>query len=286
MAKNELLEEILDDLSVIKGKDDARDKMLADIQSSLNQLHEKVAQIQQNGKSCNAPPGNSIPYGTLKDAVYDGMADYYKDQPDSTGILTENNLMTIHDIFWDLYQKEFPKYRQEEKEEIQKKRDELAKQRHAQGIKEISQVAEWAPEYPIEIQRLIRFIGMNSLEETEPVETAHKILKVWGDTFQRATTPPPLEPPSLKAWLMYKWQQVKTYLHNRKALAYTFIFFCVLTIFVCIHLYQCAVMDLDRTNRIFYHNVIRNEQRAKDYHALDSLIHSNSFFKTYRTLDE
>lgn len=44
-------------------------------------------------------------------------------------------------------------------------------------------------------------------------------------------------------------------------------------------------MDLDRTNRIFYHNVIRNEQRAKDYYALDSLIHSNSFFKTYRTLD-
>lgn len=31
MAKNELLEEILDDLSVIKGKDEARDKQLADI---------------------------------------------------------------------------------------------------------------------------------------------------------------------------------------------------------------------------------------------------------------
>lgn len=182
-GKNELLEEILDDLSVIKGKDEARDKQLADIQKTLNELLDKFAQVPQNEQSDNAPLGNGLTYGTLKDAVYDGMADYYKDQPDSTGILTENNLMTIHDIFWDLYQKEFAKYRQEEKEEIQKKRDEIAKQRHAQGIKEISQVAEWAPEYPIEIQRLIRFIGMNSLEETEPVETAHKILKVWGDTF-------------------------------------------------------------------------------------------------------
>lgn len=85
---------------------------------------------------------------------------------------------------------------------------------------------------------------------------------------------------------MFKWQQAKKILHNRKALAYTFIYLCALAIVVCLSLYQSAVMDLDRTNRIFYHNVIRNEQRAKDYHALDSLIHSNSFFKTYRTLDK
>lgn len=285
MAKNELLEEILDELSVIKGKDEARDKQLADILSTLKELLDKFAQIPQNGKNDNAPPGNDLAYGTLKDAVYDSMADFYKNQPDSKGILTENNLMTIHDIFWDLYQKEFAKFRQEEKEEIQKKRDEIAKFRHIQGIDEISQVAEWAPEYPIEIQRVIRFIGRNTLEETEPVKTAHKIMKVWGDMFLRITTPPPPEPPSLRAWLKFKWQQVKTHLHNRKALAYTFIYFCTLAIFVCIHLYQSVVMDLDRTNRIFYHNVIRNEQRAKDYHALDSLIHSNSFFKTYRTLD-
>lgn len=286
MAKNELLEEILDDLSVIKGKDEARDKQLADIQKMLNELLDKFAQVSQNEQSDNAPPGNGLTYGTLKDAVYDGMADYYKDLPDSTGILTENNLMTIHDIFWDLYQKEFAKYRQEEKEETQKKRDEIAKLRHVQGINEISQVAEWAPEYPIEIQRVIRFIGRNTLEETEPVETTHKILKVWGDMFLRATTPPSPEPPSLKFWLIYKWQQIKAYFRNRTALAYTFIYIGILTIFVCVSLYQSAVMDLDRTNRIFYHIVIRNEQRAKDYHALDSLIHSNSFFKTYRTLDK
>ena len=45
MAKNELLEEILDDLSVIKGKDEARDKQLADIQETLNELLDKFAQV-------------------------------------------------------------------------------------------------------------------------------------------------------------------------------------------------------------------------------------------------
>ena len=45
-------------------------------------------------------------------------------------------------------------------------------------------------------------------------------------------------------------------------------------------------MDLDRVNRIFYKTVIRDEQGSKDYHEMDSLIHSNSFYKTYRTIDK
>lgn len=34
-------------------------------------------------------------------------------------------------------------------------------------------------------------------------------------------------------------------------------------------------MDLDRTNRLFYKNVIINEKRKKDYQELYSLIHSS-----------
>ena len=40
-------------------------------------------------------------------------------------------------------------------------------------------------------------------------------------------------------------------------------------------------MDLDRTNRVFYKKIIMDEKRKKDYQELDSLIHSNSLFKTY-----
>ena len=50
-------------------------------------------------------------------------------------------------------------------------------------------------------------------------------------------------------------------------------------------MHQKMTMDLDRTNRLFYKNVIINEKRNKDYQELDSLIHSNSFFKTYWTLE-
>ena len=43
-------------------------------------------------------------------------------------------------------------------------------------------------------------------------------------------------------------------------------------------------MDLDRTNRVFYKKIIMDEKRKKDYQELDSLIHSDSFFKTYWSL--
>lgn len=50
-------------------------------------------------------------------------------------------------------------------------------------------------------------------------------------------------------------------------------------------LYQSRVMDLDRTNRIFYKEVIMDEKRKECYHELDSLIHSDSFFRTYWSLE-
>ena len=52
-----------------------------------------------------------------------------------------------------------------------------------------------------------------------------------------------------------------------------------------VSLYQNRVMDLDRTNRIFYKKVIMDEKRKKDYQELDSLFQSDSFFKTYWSLE-
>ena len=50
-------------------------------------------------------------------------------------------------------------------------------------------------------------------------------------------------------------------------------------------LYQSRVMDLDRTNRIFYKEVIMDEKRKERYLELDSLIHSDLFYKTYWSLE-
>ena len=68
------------------------------------------------------------------------------------------------------------------------------------GLMTIEQVAEWAPQYSLEIQRTIRYIGMKIIDENESLEKAHAILKIWGDALQTITNPKPTSPPTLKSW--------------------------------------------------------------------------------------
>ena len=79
----------------------------------------------------------------------------------------------------------------------------------AKGLMTIEQVAEWAPQYSLEIQRTIRYIGMKILDENESVEKAHAILKIWGDALQTITSPKPSPPPTLKSWWFYRWNSFK-----------------------------------------------------------------------------
>lgn len=73
----------------------------------------------------------------------------------------------------------------------------------------IEQVTEWAPQYSLEIQRTIRYIGMKIIDENESVEKAHAILKIWGDALQTITNPKPSPPPTLKSWWLYRWNRFK-----------------------------------------------------------------------------
>ena len=284
MAKNELLENILDELSVLKEKDEARDQRLDKMESALNELIKRES-VQTSDSNQKKDFKQVITSDTLKDAVREGIAEYCATKPDHIKSLSEDVIRKIHSVINKVDCEWVKKYWDKNDEEAKRKSNLLASKRTAQGIRTIPMVAEWAPEYTPEIQRTIRFIGLKTLDEDEPAETAHAILKVWGDALSRITAPPPPEPPSLMAWLKHKRQQVNAFLHNRKAIAYTLLLMGGLATMICLSFYQSAVMDLDRTNRIFYHYVIKNTNATNDYHELDSLIHSNDFFKTYRTLD-
>lgn len=285
MAKSEQLENILDELSLLKEREQARDQRLGNIENSLKQLLQIVNQAPSKNQKHDDSPKNVIPYDTLKDAVYDGISGYYKDEPDHTGVLSEANIKKIHDVIYKVEDEILQPHWAKEKEAQEKKEQIYNEQRRTQGIETVLQVNEWAPDYPPEILRTIRYLGLKILPVDEPVESAHQILRTWGDALMQITnraTPTP----SLKAWLLYKWRQFKALFKNRRGMAYLMMYFLGIATITCIALYQSAVMDLDRTNRIFYKNVMKNQQRSKDYHELDSLIHSNSFFKTYQTLDE
>ena len=103
--------------------------------------------------------------------------------------------------------------------------------------------------------------------------------------LQTITSPKLSPPPTLKSWWLYRWNRFKQRTDKWELLQW---YLVILAIIACIFfssLYQGWVMDLDRTNRIFYKKVIMDEKRKERYYELDSLIHSDSFFRTYWSLE-
>lgn len=102
--------------------------------------------------------------------------------------------------------------------------------------------------------------------------------------LQTITSPKPSPPPTLKSWWLYRWNRFKQRTDKWKLLQWYLILLGIIACVLFSSPYQNRVMDLDRTNRIFYKEVIMDEKRKERYHELDSLIHSDSFFKTYWNL--
>lgn len=284
MAKsNEQLEDILDDLSVIKNNNVATEQRLGNIENLLAKLaaKEEVAPIIPVA-SISA---TSIPYDEIKNAVHEEMDSYYNAMSDSVELLSDKVLKRLGTIFIELYVEEIEKYLEKDEKERECKRNVYLQKRKAQGLMTIEQVAEWAPQYSLEIQRTIRYIGMKIIDENESVKKAHAILKVWGDALQTITSPKPSPPPTLKSWWFYRWNSFKQMTDKWGLLQWYLVILGIIASVLFSSLYQNRVMDLDRTNRIFYKEVIMDEKRKDRYHELDSLIHSDSFFRTYWSLE-
>lgn len=280
MAKsNEQLEDILDDLSVIKNNNVATEQRLGNIENILAKLatKEKVAPITPVASTSAA----SFPYDEIKSAVHKEMDSYFNAMSDSAELLSDKVLKRMGTIFIELYVEEIEKYLEKDEKERECKRNVYLQKRKAQGLMTIEQVAEWAPQYSLEIQRTIRYIGMKIINEDESLEKAHAILKVWGDALQTITSPKPSPPPTLKSWWLYRWNRFKQRTNNWGLLKWYLVIFGIIACVLFSSLYQSRVMDLDRTNRIFYKKIVMDEKRKKDYQELDSLIQSDSFFKTY-----
>lgn len=265
MKQNDKLEDILDELSVIKENVEIYNTKLANIESMLSQQPSNE----------NIESNNSTPYISedhLKEAIRQGIESYFNNEGLCSSILSDERIKLMGDRFIGMYAAELQKRWKQLDDKEDKKRKEYFHKRTIQGINTIAQMKEWASEYPLEIQRTIRFIGMKILDIDEPVETTHTILKTWGDALQAITNPKPTPPPTLKAWWLYKWQHFKVSTDKWGLLQWYLI---ILGLSACIlfsSLYQDSVMKRDRLNRVFYQYVIKDESAKKDYLKLDSLM--------------
>ncbi len=281
MARNnEIIEDILDSV-------DDHEKRLTTVENGINQILEL---LKGNGGE-SPPPKNvqsnvKVEYKDLKDAVYDGMQSYFEAFPQVAGGLDEESIRKISNICFNNYQSILKEGRKKYEAERDRKSKEDDKKREALGILTQNQISDWAPEYSDYVVGILHFIAYHCIDVDDTPENAHEFLRVVGNVLAGITKTPDAPPPTLKAWLSYRWKQFKANNRKRRGFFYTVLLLWGLSIIVFLKEYQSAVMDLDRTNRIFYKTVIRNEQGSKDYHEIDSLIHSNSFYKTYRTLDD
>lgn len=243
MAKlNEQLEDILDDLSVIKSNNAATEQRLSNIETLLAKLatKEDVAPIIPVASTS----ATSIPYDEIKNAVHEEMDSYYNAMSDSAELLSDKTLKRLGTIFIELYVEEIEKYLEKDEKERECKRNVYLQKRKAQGLMTIEQVAEWAPQYSLEIQRTIRYIGMKIIDENESVKKAHAILKIWGDALQTITSPKPSPPPTLKSWWLYRWNRFKQKTDKWRLLQWYLVILGIIACVLFSSLYQIGLWIL------------------------------------------
>ena len=144
----------------------------------------------------------------------------------------------------------------------------------------IEQVAKWAPQYSLEIQRTIRYIGMKIINEDESVEKAHAILKIWGDALQTITSPKPSPPPTLKSWWLYRWNRFKQRTDKWRLLQWYLVILGIIACVLFSSLYQSRVMlwtltepTASSTRRLSW---MKRERRIiKSWIHLSTRIHSS-----------
>ena len=264
MAKsNEQLEDILDDLSVIKNNNVATEQRLSNIENLLAKLATKEEDVPITPVACTSAV--SIPYDEIKNAVHEEMDSYFNAMSDSAELLSDKTLKRLGTIFIELYVEEIEKYLEKDEKERECKRNVYLQKRKAQGLMTIEQVAEWAPQYSLEIQRTIRYIGMKILDENESVEKAHAILKIWGDALQTITSPRPSPPPTLKSWWFYRWNRFRQRTDKWGLLQWYLVILGIIVSIFFSNLYQERIMKRDRLNRMFYQYVIKDENLKKEY---------------------
>ena len=152
--------------------------------------------------------------------------------------------------------------------------------RKAQGLMTIEQVDEWEPQYSLEIQRTIRYVGMKILDENEFVEKAHAILKIWGDALQTITSPKPFPPPTLKSWWFYRWNRFKQRTDKWRLLQWYLVILGIIACVLFSSLYQSRVMlwtltepTASSTRRLSW---MKRERRIiKSWIHLSTRIHSS-----------
>jgi hypothetical protein len=248
---------------------------LDDIMKAIQKLADQKNPVgeQQNDTlaECNAVTTEN--FTTCFRKGYQGLRNGYVTE--KKGLLLDQDLENIGEKFKTKYD-EFTEdliTKGNENRDAEKKR--LAEVYTAHEIGTMKQMEGWASEYSEPVRRWMRWIGKHLFDDDEPKETVHEALKVIGDCMMAAGFRPKTEPATeltFRAVLLYKWCKVKPWLVRRKLWCYYLFFFLGFVALLCFGIYHNRVMQMDKTNRIFYKTVIQTRRDAEIWQDIDSIV--------------
>lgn len=269
---NEQIEELLDTADDHEKRLKAMEAHYSEIKTMLSNIQNIVSQQPKTA----AAPVAKIDLSDIQGAANAGIDNYFLLHSPIEVDFSEANYSKIANICGKQYSEGFCKAREKNKEDYQKAEEEDNAKLDLLKIRTVEQIAEWAPEYSPAVLRLVRWIGCDIIGREEPIESAHAILKVVGDWLSTNQKDPP--PPTLGAWIRYRFSLIKNYAHKKRALYYTMLLFLLLTAIVSLSIYQDRVMKVDRTNHLFFNTFIRSKMAEERYHEIDSLLYRDGSF--------
>ena len=277
MAKNnEKFEEILDELHENKQAfESLKNEFNSFKKEILDKLPGNATAQSLNPQLAQETNNVTAKYSEPKKAVYDATDAKDSKFPTAVGFFTESDGQKIARICAKEYITAINASYKKRQEKDKTEYEEYQKKRHTQGIDTIEQVAEWASEYTPEVQRVMRFLGLRIINEDEPAETAHKLLKIWGNALSRVTNVPD-SPPTLKAWMKYRWNKARNYANKKRMLYYYLILLLMLFSIGALSFYQNKVMRMDKTNQVWYKTYIQTRQDAEKWKGLDSILYKDN----------
>ncbi len=248
---------------------------LADIKKAIQELADQKNPVseQQNGTSAVSTNVTTENFSTCFRKGYQGLRNGYVTE--KKGLLLDQDLENIGETVktkYDNFTEDLLK-KGKENREAEKKR--LAEVWTAHEIRTMEQMDGWASEYPMPVRRWMRWIGKHLFDDDEPKEKVHDALRVFGDCMMAAGFKPktdPISEPTFRAVLLYKWRKVKPWLVKRKLWCYYTFFLMGIAALMCFGIYHNRVMQMDKTNRIFYQTVIQTRRDAEIWQDIDSIV--------------
>ena len=272
--QKELLEDILDSL-------DKTNNSISKVEPFLPELVALLKEQKDNTGKNNQKSAPIIDRNVIKSAVSECFDEYEVAPPEVNFVLTRDNIDDLVDGIYkgivEHVKHQNSVFRKNKEKAEAAEADRQKEARTVQGLYSIEQVAEWAPQFPPLIQRLIRFLGILMFDTEANPDDVHRILTILGDTFMVNIG----QQGSWSAAFRKTWNKIVTALKNWKMATLIVCLYSFIMVLVMLSYYHGKVIEVDMRNRIINHYWKHDRYRQREIQQLDSILQHEGWYDAW-----